>query len=336
MQDDRSAGLSSALTALDERRKGPQTAPAQRPTRRGKLSLAQRIRRDWVMLLLILPGLLFFVVFQYLPLLGNIVAFENYLPFVGFINSPWVGWDNFAAVFTDPSVWQAIANTLILFGLQLVLFFPAPIALALLLNSLAGETVKRFVQSVIYLPHFIGWVIIVSICQQILGGGGVLPHLLGAIGLPQVNLMTSPGAFKWLLVGQVVWKDSGWGTIIFLAALLNIDPTLYEAARVDGAGRARQLWHVTLPGITGIIILLLILRLGTVLTVGFEQIILQRDNVGPAAGEVLDTWVYFHGLAGGQWGEATAVGLVKLIVGAALIVGANRVAHLFGQDGLYR
>lgn len=288
------------------------------------------------MLLLILPGFLYFVVFQYLPLLGNVIAFQNYLPFLGILSSDWVGLDNFAAVFTDPSVWQAIWNTLILFALQLVLYFPAPIALALLLNGLTGQVVKRFVQSVVYLPHFIGWVIIVSICQQVLGGGGVVPNLLRDLHLPAVDVMTSPAAFKWLVVAQVIWKDTGWGTIIFLAALLNIDPALYEAARVDGARRWSQLWHVTLPGISGVVILLLILRLGTVLSVGFEQIILQRDNVGAAAAEVLDTWVYYHGITGGQWGEGAAVGLVKLVVGGALVLGANRMAHLFGQDGIYR
>lgn len=299
-------------------------------------SIGARLKRDRVMLILVLPGLLYFVIFQYLPLLGYVVAFQEYAPFLGFLNSPWIGLDNFVQMFNDPQFWQALLNTLEITLLQLIFYFPAPIALALLLNSLMGMRIRRFVQSVVYLPHFIGWVIVVSVFQQLLGGAGVGPHLLSLVGLPPIDVMTSPSLFKWLITVQVIWKDSGWGTIIYLAALLAIDPTLYEASAVDGAGRMRRLWHVTLPGIAGVTILLLILRLGTSLSVGFEQILLQRNNVGPAAGEVLDTFVYFNGIQGGQWGPAAAVGLVKGVVGLGLVLGANKVAHLFGQPGVYQ
>ncbi|MFI6535154.1 ABC transporter permease [Nonomuraea sp. NPDC050547] len=288
------------------------------------------------MLLLTLPGLVYFLVFHYAPLIGYVVAFKDYQPYVGFIDSPWIGLANFELVFGDSRFWTSVVNTLKITLTQLVLFFPAPIALALLLNSVISDKVRRFVQSVVYLPHFIGWVIIVSIFQQILGGAGALPNLLESMGLPRVDVMTNPDTFPLLVTLQVLWKDAGWGTIIFLAALLSINQELYEAAAMDGAGRWRRLWHVTLPGITPIIVLLLILNLGSILSVGFEQILLQRDAVGAESAEVLDTFVYFNGIQDGQWGPAAAVGLIKAIVGAALVLGANKVAHLLGHEGVYR
>lgn len=287
------------------------------------------------MLLMILPGFLYFVIFQYFPLPGNIIAFLDYQPYLGFFGSMWTGLENFAVAFTDPAFWYAFRNTLVITVLQLALFFPVPIFLALLLNSILSRGVKRFIQSVVYLPHFLGWVIIVSIFTQVLGATGVVPHLMDAIGLPRFDAMTTPETFPLLVTLQTMWKDSGWGTIIFLAALLNIDQELYEAAAVDGAGPWHRLWKITIPGIMPIVILLLILNLGNILSVGFEQIILQRNNVGPQAGEVLDTYVYFHGVQDGQWGPAAAVGLVKGVVGLTLVLGANKLAHLFGQEGVY-
>ncbi|HZV50926.1 MAG TPA: ABC transporter permease subunit [Candidatus Dormibacteraeota bacterium] len=287
------------------------------------------------MLLLALPGCCYFIVFYYLPLLGYVVAFQNYLPFIGFVDSPFVGLDNFRSLFTDPGFWAAVENTIVISLLQLLLYFPVPIGLAILINGLISTRWRRFIQSVVYLPHFVSWVIIVALFQQMLGSDGPVVHALRATGLPAVDLMTSPPFFKWLVTLQLIWKDAGWGAIIYLAALLSIDPTLYEAATVDGAGRWRRLWHVTLPGLIDITILLLILRIGALLSVGFEQIILQRDNVGPGAGEVLDTYVYFHGIAAGQWGLAAAAGILKAVIAAALVIGANRFAHRLGYGGVY-
>jgi putative aldouronate transport system permease protein len=161
-------------------------------------------------------------------------------------------------------------------------------------------------------------------------------HLAHALGLPTGNWMGNPDGFTWLVTAQVIWKDTGFGTIIYLAALLSIDASLYEAAAVDGANRWQRLWHITLPGIVGVTVLLLVLRLGFLLSVGFEQILLQRDAVGPAAGEVLDTYVYFRGIVGGQWGVTAAANLIKGIVGVVLVLSANKIAHLFGQPGVYQ
>lgn len=283
----------------------------------------------------IVPGFIFFVVFRYLPLAGNIVAFENYSPYLGIVQSQWVGLENFARIIQDPQVGQALANTVIINGLQLIFFFPAPIALAMLLNSILSPTIKRVIQSVVYLPYFIGWVVLVSVWQAVLGGDGLLNQTLINHGVGAVNLMNNPDLFKPMMVLQYIWKYVGWGTIIFLAAITNIDPAQYEAAVVDGAGPIRRMWHVTLPGIRGITILLLILNMGNILTTGFEQILLQEPAVGAQAGQVLDTYVYFQGVVGGNWGIATAVGLFKGVVGTILIVTANKVAHMLGEDGVF-
>ncbi|WP_206343595.1 ABC transporter permease [Streptomyces mesophilus] len=326
------------MTDTATRRPPARAVTASKPARPAgrRLTLWQRVKRDKVMLLLTLPGLLYFLVFHYVPVLGFMVAFQDYEPYLGFMHSPWTGLDNFTAILDDPKFWSALGNTLLIAGIQLVFFFPLPIALALLLNSVMSDKIRRFVQSVVYLPHFIGWVIIVSLFQQILGGAGVVPDLLDSMGLPRYDMTTDPDAFPWLLTLQLLWKDAGWGTIIILAALLSIDRGLYEAAAIDGARAWRRLWHVTLPGIVPVIILLLILNLGMVLSVGFEQILLQRDAVGPDAGEVLDTYVYYHGVRDGQWGTASVVGLIKALVGTALVLGANKFAHRLGHEGVYR
>jgi putative aldouronate transport system permease protein len=306
-------------------------APAAPP----KTSVWQQIWRDRLMLLFILPGLLYFVLFRYLPLLGNVIAFEDYLPFLGFADSPFVGFANFQSMLNDAAFWQATANTIIIAVAQIVFYFPVPIILAMMLQGIISTRVRRMIQSVVYLPHFISWVIVVALWQQVLGGSGIFVHTLRDLGLPAVNVMTEPGLFKPLVTLQLIWRESGYATIIFLAALLNIDAALYEAAVVDGADRWQRLWNITLPGITGVIILLLILRLGLFLSVGFEQILLQRNAVGPAAGEVLDTYVYFKGIVGGQWGITAAAGLIKGIIGTALVIGANKFAHRMGQEGIY-
>lgn len=309
--------------------------PDQALVERRRQTRRNRFRRDRVMLLLLLPGFIYFVVFHWVPLLGNVVAFIDYKPYLGFFRSEWVGFENFQRAFADPSFWYALRNTLVITVVQLVFFFPLPIILALFLNSLYSRKLRSVVQSVVYLPHFLGWVMIVALFGQILGATGVVPRVLDTVGLGDFYPMTTPWFFPFLVTIQSIWKDCGWGTIIFFAALQNIPEELYEASAMDGAGRWRRTLSVTLPGIMPTIILLLILQLGSILSVGFEQILLQRDNVGPNAGEVLDTYVYYHGIQDGNWGVSTAVGLVKGVVGLFLVLGANKVAHLFGQEGIY-
>lgn len=298
-------------------------------------SVRRRMIREWRMYVLIVPGFIYFGLFRYLPFLGNIVAFQQYSPFLGFTRSPWVGFDNFVTLFTDPEAITALKNTVIISLLQIVFAFPAPIALALLLNSIMSTGIKRFIQSVVYLPHFLSWVIVVSLWQSILGGDGLLNEFLHVAGVSSVSIMTDPSLFKMVVTSQVIWKEVGWGTIIFLAAITTIDPELYEAAAVDGARPMRRLWHITLPGLIPVIILLLVLRLGSVLTVGFEQILLQQPAVGADAAEVLDTFVYYHGVTGGDWGTATAAGLVQGVIGTILVLAANKFAKRLGWEGAF-
>ncbi|MBO0884069.1 MAG: sugar ABC transporter permease, partial [Mycobacterium sp.] len=240
-----------------------------------RLTRWQRLRRDRALLLFALPGVVALLLFHYLPLLGNVIAFQDYQPFLGITGSEWTGFQNFSIIFNgDPAFLHALENTLVLTVLQVVFVFPAPIALALLLNSIAHEWIKRVVQSILYLPHFLSWVIVVALFQQVLGNAGLMNSTLRAHGMHTISIIGNPHLFKVLITSQVVWKDTGWGTILSLAALSRIDAALYEASDVDGASRLRQLWHVTLPGLRSLIVLLGILRLGDVLTIGFEQIVL--------------------------------------------------------------
>jgi len=296
-----------------------------------------RFARDRVLLLAMLPGLGLLLTFHYLPLLGNVIAFQDFQPYLGLGDSPWVGFANFRVLVEgDPLFLRALRNTVVIMLLQIGVVFTLPIALALLLDSLLSERLKRIVQTVLYLPHFLSWVIVVSIFNELLGGSGPVNTFLRRHDLATLDVIGNAAVFKELVTGQVLWKEAGWAMILFLAALSRIDPELYEASAVDGAGRMRQLWHVTFPGLRGVIVLLLILRLGDALTVGFEQIILQQQAVGLDASEVLDTYVYNNGIVMGDWGVSAAVGLVKGLVGVALVLGANKLAHVFGEAGLYR
>lgn len=297
--------------------------------------MQSRVLRERWMYLFLLPGVLYFVLFQYVPLIGNVVAFTDYSPFLGFSASPWVGVGNFTDLFGDVEFTTALKNTVLISLFQVIFAFPAPIMLALLLDSLLSQRTKRFVQSVVYLPHFFGWVIVISIWQAVFGGVGPVADLLHLLGFGQQNLMANPDTFLGLVTAQVVWKEIGWGTIIFFAAISAIPIDRYEAAAVDGATGWQRMWHITLPGIGSVIVLLLILRLGTVLSVGFEQLLLQQQAVGTDAAQVIDTYGYFRGVIGGEWGMATAAGLFKGVIGTILVIGANRIARRTGNGGLF-
>lgn len=313
-------------------------AEARRRTRRSSRSGAnwrQRFRKDWPLLLMVSPVIVLLGVFHYFPTLGNVIAFQDYSPYAGIRGSEWIGFANFARLFTEPEFWSALLNTLTITGFQLVFFFPIPIFLALLLNSVLSVRVRTMIQGVAYLPHFFSWVLVVSLFQQMLGGSGLLAQALRTHGHGAFDLMTNPDTFLLLVTSQAVWKDAGWGMIVFLAALSTINPALYEAAAADGANRWRRLWHITLPGLRPVIVLLLILRLGDALSVGFEQFILQRAAVGAEVSEVLDTFVYYQGLLVGDFGYGAAAGLFKGVVGLVLILVANRFAHMMGEQGVY-
>ncbi|GKQ36840.1 sugar ABC transporter permease [Streptomyces sp. A012304] len=320
---------------------GDATGPKKKRSA-GKLSLRIRFRRDRVLLLMTLPAVLLVLLFNYVPILGNVVAFQEYDPYisdngvVSILNSPWVGLENFQRLFEDSAFWGAVQNTLVLFFLQLVLYFPIPILLALLINSVVRPRVRAVSQAILYLPHFFSWVLVIAVFQQLFGGAGILSQLLRRHGYDGIDIMTDPDTFAFLITAQSVWKDAGWGIIVFLAALASVPPDLYEAAAMDGANRWRRMWHVTLPALRPVIALLLVLRVGDALTVGFEQILLQRDAVGPGAGEVLDTFVWWNGVRNQDFGYAAAAGLIKGVVSLGLVLVANKVAHLMGEQGVYK
>jgi putative aldouronate transport system permease protein len=296
----------------------------------------RRFRRDRTLLIMTVPAVVLLIVFNYVPMFGTATAFQSYSIYAGFLHSPWVGLETFRQLLSDPLFWGAFENTLVLSMVQLVLFFPIPIVLALLLNSILSSKIRSVVQAIVYLPHFFSWVLVVTFFQEMLGGAGALNLFLRRHSLATWDVMTDPNTFKYLVTAQAVWKEAGWGLIVFLAALAAIDQNLYEAAAADGAGRWRRLWHITLPGMRGVIVLLLVLRLGNALTVGFEQMLVQRQAVGRDAAEVLDTFAYYYGVVNANFSYGAAASLFKGVLSLILILLANKLAHLMGEDGLYR
>jgi putative aldouronate transport system permease protein len=305
----------SATTADVSHRGAGTTGSAPRPAAapRARATLGARLRKDWQMLVLMVPGALALLLFFYIPILGNVIAFQDYQPYYTITEAPFVGLEKFVELFQDDRFGLALRNTLVYAAFQLVLFFPLPILLALVVDSMMSQRMRKAFQSIVYLPHFLSWVLVIALFQQMLGGAGLINQALVQSGMDPIPFM-----------------------IIFLAALASIDQSLYESAAADGAGRMRRTWHITLPGMRPVIVLLLILNLGSILTVGFEQFILQRDAVGADTAEVLDTYSYYTGVIGGDWSMGAAAGLAKGVVGTILIVLANKVAHMLGEDGIYR
>src|SRR5699024_7522417 len=269
----------------------------------------------WLYFMLI-PGLVYFIVFKYFPMWGVLIAFQDYSPFLGFTGSEWVGFEHFQYFFSNPDFLRLLRNTFILALYDLVFFFPAPIILSLLMNEIRINMYKRTVQTFVYVPHFMSWVIIASISYVFLTtSGGAINAIVEAITGQKIAFLQETGWFRTIIIGQVIWKETGWGTVIFLAALAGVSSEQYEAAIVDGAGRFRRLWHVTLPALRSTIVILLILRLGNFLDTGFQQIYLMTNSLNREVADVFDTYVYFMGITQGAFSYSTAVGLFKAVVG---------------------
>ena len=288
----------------------------------------------WLYILMI-PGIIYFLVFKYLPMWGVIIAFEDYSPFLGPLKSPWKGLYWFKRFFSTKKWIDYLANTLILSFMSIVLTFPAPIILALMLNEIRSLRYKKLTQTLLYVPHFISIVIVVSITYVIFGAGGIIYNMTTNLIGHSIDYLGDPGVFRWMIVGQSIWKETGWGTIIFLAALTNVDTQLYEAAMIDGANRKQRLWHITLPSIRSTIVLLLILRMGSVLDTGYEHLILMSNALNRSVSQTLDVFVYQNGIKGGQFSYTTAVGLMKSVISLIMVVSANKIAHALGEQGLY-
>ena len=292
-------------------------------------------RNKWLYLMIV-PGIIYFLIFKYIPMFGLVISFQDYKPFKGILGSEWVGFKHFERLFTEPDFWNILSNTLLLFGMNLLFYFPIPIILALMLNEVRITFFKRFFQTLVYLPHFMSWVIIVSISYVMLTmDGGIVNELLVQLGFSKINFLLSPEWFRPTYIIQVIWREAGWGTIIYLAAIAAVDPQLYEAARMDGAGRLRQVWHITLPAIRSVIIVLLILKIGDVLELGFEHVYLLLNSMNRDVAEIIDTYVYTAGLKQMQFSYSSAVGFFKSLVGLVLVMLANRLSKKMGEEGIY-
>ncbi|MFF8228176.1 ABC transporter permease [Streptomyces caelestis] len=322
--------MSTSTTSAPPGTEDPPEARAA--PRRGKPDPARTgwrraLRRDWQLYSLAILPLLFFLVFRYLPMIGNVIAFRRFEPGGSIFGEEWVGLRYVQMFLSDPTFWQVFRNTLWIGGLTLLFCFPVPIVLALLLNEVRRRSLKRFVQSVSYLPHFLSIVIVAGITMQMLASDGPVNHMLGWFGHEPIRFIQEPEWFRTIYVGSEIWQTAGWGTILYLAALTTIDEDLYEAARIDGANRWQQIWHVTLPGIRPTMVTLLILNIGAFMAVGFEKVLLLYNPLTYQTADVISTYVYRSGVESNSFSYAAAIGLFEAIIGLILITSANQLSR---------
>ena len=284
---------------------------------------------------MLLPVLLYYIVFHYGPMYGALIAFKDFKIFLGFAKSPWVGFKHFETFLNSYYFWRLFRNTISINLLDLVFHFPAPIILALLMNELTGRRFKRIVQSISYMPHFISVVVVAGLILNFCQSDGVLNAILGLVGIKAQPFLTDPKYFQPVYVASSIWQGIGWGSIIYLASLMSVDPQLYEQATVDGAGRFRQLIHITLPGIAPTIIIMLILRLGRMMSVGFEKVLLLYNPMVYETADVISTFVYRQGLLLQDFSYASAVFLFNSVINFALVVLANQISRKVSETSLW-
>jgi len=294
------------------------------------------MRKYWPIYLISVPGIIYFVLFKYIPLFGSVIAFQNYNIFKGITGSPWVGLDNFKRIYQYAEFIPILKNTILIGLYDLFFAFPVPIILALLLNELRVMAYKRIVQTVVYMPHFLSWVIVGGIVVGVLSPStGLVNKIIGLFGVDPIYFLGENTYIRTILISSGVWKDSGWGTIIYLAAIAGINPDLYEAAQMDGANRLRQVWSITLPSIMPTIVVLFLLHIGNFLDFGFERVFVFLNPLNSENGEIIDTYVYRAGLVDRQYSYTTAIGLFKSVVGLILIMGSNIFSKKMTGQGLY-
>ena len=295
-----------------------------------------RILRAWQLYVLLIPAIIYIILFQYGPMYGVQIAFKRFNPYDGITGSPWIGFQHFIRFINSPSFWRLIQNTIILSFYQLAAAFPFPIVLALAMNMVRNRRFNRTVQLVTYAPHFISTVVIVGMLNVFFSRNfGLVNHLLESLGASRQFFLGDPGAFRHLYVWSGVWQRTGWNSIIFLAALSGIDPELHEAAIVDGATIRQRAWHIDIPGIAPTIAILLILNLGQVMQVGFEKAFLMQNALNLARSEIIATYVYKVGLQQAQYSFAAAVGLFNAVINFVLLVAVNKASKSLGQAGLF-
>ena len=285
------------------------------------------LRKDWRLYSFLVLPLLFLLVFRYVPILGNVVAFRRFRPGGSMFGDEWVGLYYVRMFINDQQFWHAFTNTVILGFLTLLVVFPLPIVLALMLNEVRSRRFKRSIQTISYLPHFMSVVIVAGIVFQLTSVNGTVNQIIEAAGGQAITFMQEPSWFRTIYLTSEVWQTVGWGTILYLAALTTIDEQLYEAARIDGASRLRQTWHVTLPGIRPTMVTLLILNIGSFLAVGFEKILLLSNPLIYSTADVISTYLYRVGIVSNSISYATAIGLFEALIGVTLILSANAISR---------
>ncbi|WP_317890158.1 ABC transporter permease [Paenibacillus sabuli] len=313
-------------------------APAVSGT--GKRSGAKRrvkdLLLDYQLYLMLMPALAVLLVFKYIPIYGALIAFKDYNLVEGVFGSEWVGLKHFHDLFQSDKFYEVFVNTLLINLYKLVFQFPIPIILALLINEVRSTFFKRFSQSVTYLPHFLSWVIVSAVFANLLSPtGGIVNELLGYFGIDPIMFMSDERFFRTVLVVSSAFRESGWSSIIYLAAIMAIDTQLYEAARIDGAGKLRQIWHITLPGIRSVIVFIIMLRLGAALANDLEQVLMFYSPMVYRVGDVLGTYVYRVGLGQMKYSFSTAVNLFQSVIGFVLIIVANTISKRYGDRGLW-
>ncbi|WP_261301365.1 ABC transporter permease [Paenibacillus andongensis] len=319
--------MAETTTAMKEK------PTAIRPVRQGKLRSIYHSR--WFYLMMI-PGLVYYILFHYAPMAGTLIAFQNYNLMKGIWGSPFVGFDNFRVIFDNPEFLQIMRNTLLISVYKIVGNMVPDVILALMLNEVRVLWFKRAVQTITYGPYFLSWVIVYGLAFSFLApGSGLISTFVRDMGWGQIDLLTNKDFFRPMLVLSEIWKNTGFGAIIYLAALASINQELYEAAVVDGAGRWRQLWHITLPGIRDVFVLMLIIRIGGILDAGFDQVFIFLNARVYDVGDIVDTWVYRYGFERLEFGVAAAMGVFKSLVGLILVIGANKVAKKVGGSGIW-
>ena len=299
-------------------------------------TLKKSLRKNWDLYLLILPVIVYFLVFDYYPMYGVQIAFKNFVASKGIWGSHWAGFVHFERFFNSYYFWRLIKNTIGISLYTLIVGFPIPLLLALMINEIGNMPFKRFVQTVTYAPHFLSTVVMVGMILMFLDPkNGIVNLFLRFFGFSPINFMIEPEWFKSIYVWSGVWQHMGWNSIIYLAALAGIDPTLHEAAKVDGASRLRRIWHINLPGILPTVVILLILNVGHLMSVGFEKIYLMQNDLNKESSEVISTYVYTSGILGAQYSFAAAVGLFNSVVNFALLVSVNYAARKLNETSLW-
>jgi len=293
------------------------------------------LQNNWQLYIMVLPLVVFYILFHYKPMYGVIIAFKDYSTRLGIMGSKWVGFKHFTDFFTGPYFTRIFFNTFYISICTLLFSFPMPIILALLINELRSRRYSRVVQTVSYLPHFISLVVICSLIKEFTSSRGVITNMLGVFGFPKINMLNEPNLFVPVYVISDIWTGMGWGSIIYLAALTAIDPELYEAAKIDGAGRFRQVLHISLPSILPTIIIMLLLRLGGLMNVGYEKIILLQNPVIYSTSDVISSFVYRRGIIDRSYSFSAAVGLFNSVINCVLLFTSNRVSNMLSETSLW-